>query len=68
MVFYVFFPNNYSGRDDAPVVFDAAVNSIDYLASGIFTQKKFEDNDAVAARLASGRFAVDIAYYGCGYG
>ena len=54
MVFYVFFPNNYSGRDDAPVVFDAAVNSIDYLASGIFTQKKFEDNDAVAARLASG--------------
>ena len=54
MVFYVFFPNNYSGRDDAPVVFDAAVNSIDYLASGIFTQKKFEDNDEVAARLASG--------------
>ena len=35
-VFYVFFPNNYSGRDDAPIVADAPVNAIDYLASGIF--------------------------------
>lgn len=53
-VFYVFFPNNYSGRDDAPVVAGDEVNAIDYLASGIFTQKKFTDADAVASRLKSG--------------
>ena len=53
-VFYVFFPNNYSGRDDAPIVADAPVNAIDYLASGVFTQKKFVDGQGVASRLASG--------------
>lgn len=55
MVFYVFFPNNYSGRDDAPIVKGSSVNAIDYLASGIFTQKRFADTDAVASALASGR-------------
>ncbi len=52
--FYVFFPNNYSGRNDAPTMVDAPVNAIDYLASGIFTQTKFDNTDAVAKRLASG--------------
>lgn len=52
--FYVFFPNNYSGRNDAPSVPDAPVNAIDYLASGIFTQMKFNNTDAVASGLASG--------------
>ncbi len=52
--FYVFYPNNYSGRDDAPVVADADVNSMDYLAGGIFTQKRFKSNSAVASRLKSG--------------
>ena len=52
--FYVFYPNNYSGRDDAPVVADAEVHSMDYLAGGIFTQKKFKSNSAVASRLKSG--------------
>jgi len=51
--FYVFYPNNYSGRNDAPVVADANVNSMDYLAGGIFTQKKFKNNSAVASRLKS---------------
>lgn len=60
-VFYVFFPNNYSGRDDAPTVADAPVNAIDYLASGIFTQKKFKDGEAVAARLASGASLSHLA-------
>lgn len=55
MVFYVFFPNNYSGRDDAPIVSGAKVDAIDYLASGVFTQKRFTDSDAVASALASGR-------------
>lgn len=55
MVFYVFFPNNYSGRDDAPIVSGSSVNAIDYLASGVFTQKRFADTDAVASALASGR-------------
>lgn len=53
MEFYVFFPNNYSGRNDAPTIAGAPVNAIDYLASGIFTQMRFEDTDAVASRLNS---------------
>jgi len=52
--FYVFYPNNYSGRNDAPVVEDAVVNSMDYLAGGIFTQKKFKNASAVAQRLDTG--------------
>lgn len=52
--FYVFYPNNYSGRNDAPVVADAEVHTMDYLAGGIFTQKKFKNNSAVASRLKSG--------------
>jgi len=52
--FYVFYPNNYSGRNDAPVVADADVHSMDYLAGGIFTQKRFRSNSAVAKRLRSG--------------
>ena len=51
MVFYVFFPNNYSGRDDAPTNVDATVNAIDYLASGFHTQTKFDNADAVAKHL-----------------
>lgn len=51
--FYIFYPNNYSGRDDAPVVEEAVVNSMDYLAGGIFTQRKFRDSSAVAERLNS---------------
>jgi len=52
--FYIFYPNNYSGRNDAPVVEDAVVNTVDYLAGGIFTQKKFRNGSAVAGRLKSG--------------
>ena len=51
MVFYVFFPNNYSGRDDAPTHADATVNAIDYLASGFHTQTKFDNADAVGKHL-----------------
>ena len=59
--FYVFFPNNYSGRNDAPTVAGAPVNAIDYLASGLFTQTKFDDADAVAERLASGASLAGLA-------
>jgi len=52
--FYIFYPNNYSGRNDAPVVADATVHSMDYLAGGIFTQKRFKSNSAVDSRLKSG--------------
>ncbi len=51
LTFYVFYPNNYSGRNDAPLVATSKVNAIDYLAGGIYTQKKFTDNAAVTARL-----------------
>jgi nucleoside-diphosphate-sugar epimerase len=54
LTFYVFFPNNYSGRNDAPQVAGATVNAIDYLANGIYTQKRFVDNGSVASRLVSG--------------
>ena len=68
MVFYVFFPNNYSGRNDAPTMADAPVNAIDYLASGFLTQTKFDNADAVAkllnqnqslARLRTSDISVD---------
>jgi len=52
--FYIFYPNNYSGRNDAPVVSGADVHSMDYLAGGIFTQKRFKNSSAVASRLKSG--------------
>lgn len=61
MTFYIFYPNNYSGRNDAPIVKDAEVNAIDYLAGGIFTQKKFEDNEAVASRIADNRPLNNLA-------
>ncbi|MCH5328460.1 MAG: hypothetical protein J1E02_05525, partial [Coprobacter sp.] len=51
LTFYVFYPNNYSGRDDAPVVTDAPVNALDYLAGGIFTQKRYVNNGAVTSRM-----------------
>lgn len=54
MEFFVFFPNNYSGRNDAPTVPDAPVNAVDYLASGIFTQTKFDDANAVVAQMEKG--------------
>ena len=61
MVFYVFFPNNYSGRNDAPTIAGAPVNAIDYLASGFHTQTKFENADAVAKAVN------DDAVMGSGY-
>ena len=54
ITFYVFYPNNYSGRNDAPIVAGAEVNSIDYIAGGLYTQKRYEDTSAAAARLLSG--------------
>lgn len=53
--FYVFYPNNYSGRNDAPIIKDAPVNAIDYLTGGINTQKKYKDNYEVADGLLSSR-------------
>ena len=52
--FYVFYPNNYSGRDDAPTVPDSPVNAIDYLAGGIFTQNQYVNTSAITSRLLSG--------------
>lgn len=55
MTFYVFYPNNYSGRNDYPVVADADVHTLDYLAGGLYTQKRYADTDAVTARLKAGQ-------------
>ena len=62
MTFYVFYPNNYSGRNDAPIVANAPVNAIDYLAGGLYTQKKFSDNAAVTARLNRGASTNGLAF------
>lgn len=62
MTFYVFYPNNYSGRNDAPIVANAPVNAIDYLAGGLYTQKKFSDNAAVTARLNRGANTNGLAF------
>ncbi len=50
ITFYVFYPNNYSGRNDAPLV-QSDVNAIDYLTGGIYTQKRYADNAQVAVNL-----------------
>ena len=55
MEFYVFFPNNYSGRDDAPTVPGATVNAIDYLASGLYTQTKFENDGEVEKQMEANK-------------
>lgn len=54
MTFYVFYPNNYSGRNDAPIVEGAEVNTLDYLAGGLFTQKRYQDTKSVTSKLLSG--------------
>lgn len=52
--FYVFYPNNYSGRNDAPQVADAKVNALDYLAGGIYTQKRFRSTSDADGRIGAG--------------
>ena len=52
ITFYVFYPNNYSGRNDAPLVKTSKVNALDYLAGGIFTQKQYLSAKDVEARFA----------------
>lgn len=54
LTFYVFYPNNYSGRNDAPIVDGASVNAIDYLAGGIFAQKKYSDTAAASSLIGKG--------------
>ncbi|WP_297900439.1 hypothetical protein [uncultured Parabacteroides sp.] len=54
VTFYVFYPNNYSGRNDAPQVQGATVNALDYLAGGIFTQKQYVNNGEVADKILKG--------------
>ena len=60
--FYVFYPNNYSGRNDAPIIASAKVNAIDYLAGGVYTQKQYKDNGKVALQLASGKSPIGLDY------
>lgn len=61
LTFYVFYPNNYSGRNDAPQVATSKVNALDYLAGGIFTQKQYVNNGAVADRLTSGKSPIGLS-------
>ena len=61
MTFYVFYPNNYSGRNDAPIIAGADVYSIDYLAGGLYMQKKYADTGAVTSRLNAGQSLNGLA-------
>lgn len=61
MTFYVFYPNNYSGRNDAPVVAGSEVNALDYLAGGLYTQRRFSDTLAATSRLQSGQSTNGLA-------
>lgn len=54
LTFFVFYPNNYSGRNDAPLIADSPVNAIDYLAGGIFTQNQYVNTSAITSKLLSG--------------
>ena len=65
LTFFVFYPNNYSGRNDAPIVAGAPVNAIDYLAGGIFTQKQYTDGSLrtivdLPTERADKDFAIDF--------
>ncbi len=60
LTFYVFYPNNYSGRNDAPQIQDATVNALDYLAGGIFTQKRYADQGEVADRMLKNASLNDL--------
>lgn len=62
LTFYVFYPNNYSGRNDAPLIKDAEVNAVDYLICGTFTQKKYKDNGMVASKLAGNASPIGLEY------
>ncbi len=61
LTFFVFYPNNYSGRNDAPQISTSAVNAIDYLAGGIFTQKRYADTEKAAARILAGQSLNGLA-------
>lgn len=61
ITFFVFYPNNYSGRNDAPVIPDATVNAIDYLAGGIYTQKQYVEGSSAAVDLPTEKVNKDLA-------
>lgn len=61
ITFYVFYPNNYSGRNDAPLEPTSPVNAIEYLAGGIFTQNQFVNTSGVTSRLLKGQALNDMA-------
>lgn len=61
ITFYVFYPNNYSGRNDAPQVQSSVVNALDYLAGGIFTQKQYVNSDAVTSCIEKGTSMNSLA-------
>ena len=65
LTFFVFYPNNYSGRNDAPLVEDSPVNAVDYLAGGIFTQNQYVNTSTITSKLLAeaslnGQPIVDI--------
>jgi hypothetical protein len=65
LTFFVYYPNNYSGRNDAPLVPESKVDAIDYLAGGIFTQKQYVDGPLtkvvdLPTEKANQDFAIDF--------
>ena len=60
LTFFVFYPNNYSGRSDAPTIVNSSVNALDYLAGGIFTQKRYDNNAEVSRRLKNNASLLSV--------
>ena len=48
----LYYPNNYSGADDAPINNSATVNAIYYLMQGVGTQKYINDSTKLATDFA----------------
>ncbi len=64
IIFYVFYPNNYSGVDDSNTISESNVNAIAYLLYGKGSQCKGSLEDSVPLSFDS---VVNNEYYGGGY-
>lgn len=57
--FFVYFPNNYSGKDDKPNGNNQEVNAIEYLLNGVGTQQYWDEAKGDSETLAT---SMDITY------
>lgn len=61
---FAFYPNNYSGMDDAPSNSAGKVNAIEYLLNGIGTQRVFNENTKKGVNFAVDMTKLPYGSYG----